>query len=80
MSHEHLYPDQEKPEPCTGMAREYGCTCRMETVNSASIDPPEPIVDPWCPLHGSRDSDREYDEMRDDAMRDEPPYVTDFES
>jgi hypothetical protein len=55
----------EKPEPCTEGAREGGCTCRMETVHSASIDPPEPIVDQWCPLHGWRDADREYDEMRD---------------
>jgi hypothetical protein len=31
-------------------------------------DPPEPIVDPWCPLHGSRDPDREYDEWRDRQM------------
>lgn len=43
------------------------CTCRMETVNSASIDPPEAIIDPWCPVHGHRDPDREYEQARDDA-------------
>ena len=39
-------------DPCTQGAREEGCTCRMESVNSASIDPPEPIIDKYCPLHG----------------------------
>lgn len=65
--------DEEKPEPCTRTARDHGCTCSMETVNSASIDPPEPIIDPWCPVHGGRDPDLEYDRQRDDAMFDAPP-------
>lgn len=43
------------------------CTCRMSSVNSASIDPPELIVDPWCPIHGGRDPDEEYERKRDDA-------------
>lgn len=60
--------DNADDEPCTERARRAGCTCRMETVNSASIDPPEPIVDPWCLLHGRRDPDRERDEARDDAI------------
>ncbi len=47
-----------------------GCTCsyRMSPVNSATIDPPEPILhrDPWCPIHG-KDPDEEYERQRDDA-------------
>lgn len=60
-------PQAEKPEPCTAEARTEGCTCRMESVHSASIDPPEPIVDDWCPLHGGRDPDAERDRRRDDG-------------
>lgn len=61
-----LYPDLEQPEPCTRRAREYGCTCTMSSVNSASIDPPEPVLDPWCPVHGGRDPDRELEQRRDE--------------
>lgn len=43
------------------------CTCRMSSVNSATIDPPEPILDRECPVHGSpRDPDAEYEAKRDD--------------
>lgn len=59
---------EEDAEPCTAAARDQGCTCSMETVHSASIDPPEPIVDRDCPLHGNSDPDRAYDEMRDRQM------------
>jgi hypothetical protein len=58
---------KERPEPCTQEARTEGCTCRMESVSSASIDPPEPIVDGWCPVHGGRDPDAERDRQRDDG-------------
>lgn len=58
---------EEPPEPCTQEARAEGCTCRMESVSSASIDPPEPIVDGWCPVHGGRDPDAERDRQRDDG-------------
>lgn len=54
----------ELPEPCTQVAYDLGCTCRMSTVNSASIDPPEPIVNEWCPVHG-RDPDQELQRRRD---------------
>ena len=64
-----LSPSPDKPEPCTQAAREEGCTCRMETVHSVSIDPPEPILDPWCPVHG-KDPDAEYERQRDDAVWD----------
>jgi hypothetical protein len=52
------------PEPCTEEARELGCTCRMSPVHSTDIDPPEPIVDRWCPVHG-RNPDHAYEEWRD---------------
>jgi hypothetical protein len=55
--------NDEPPEPCTAKANAGGCTCRMSPVNSASIDPPEPIIDGWCPLHGGRDPDAERDEQ-----------------
>jgi hypothetical protein len=52
-------------DPCSDEAREAGCTCRMEAVHSAMIDPPEPIVDRNCPLHGSAPNP---DDARDAAM------------
>jgi hypothetical protein len=52
---------------CTECEREDSCTCRMSSVNSASIDPPYLIRDQWCPVHG-RDPDAELDRRRDDAM------------
>ena len=54
-------------DPCTQDARDMGCTCRLSSVNSATIDPPHEIIDRWCPLHGARDPDAEYDQARDDA-------------
>jgi hypothetical protein len=57
------------PEPCTQEARNEGCTCRMSSVNSASIDPPEPVRDLNCPLHGNyaaRDPDGARDQSLDD--------------
>ena len=59
--------DADPPEPCTAEARMEGCTCSMESVNSASIDPPEPIINKWCPLHGGLDPDAEYERRRDDG-------------
>lgn len=57
------------PDPCTEAAHRLGCTCRMETSHSASIDPPEPIMDRYCPLHGNApDPDEAYDRARDDKM------------
>ena len=70
-----MNPDDDKPEPCTVEARLQGCTCRMETVHSASIDPPEPIIEPWCPVHGNRDPDAEYERRRDDPP--EPFWMDD---
>lgn len=57
--------NDEKPEPCTDEARDAGCTCRLSTVNSATIDPPEPVLDEWCPVHG-RDPDWELQKRRDE--------------
>jgi hypothetical protein len=55
------------PDPCTWAAQIIGCTCGMESVNSASIDPPEVVIDKYCPLHGrAPDPDDERDRRRDD--------------
>lgn len=64
--------DDEIPEPCTAEARGIGCTCRMSSVNSATIDPPEPVLDIGCPVHGKYrpggiDPDDEADARREDA-------------
>lgn len=59
------YDHWKSTEPDDG--RDPRCSCRMETVNSASIDPPELILDPWCPEHGGRDPDAERERQRDDA-------------
>jgi hypothetical protein len=58
----------------TNPADEELCSCRLESVNSATIDPPEIIIDCHCPVHGDGgpDPDEAYDRMRDDA-NDEPP-------
>lgn len=59
------------PDPCTEEARDQGCICRMSITNSASIDPPEPVRNMNCPLHGNeaaRDPDAAYERHRD-----EPP-------
>lgn len=62
------------PDPCTQEAHNEGCTCTLSSVNSASIDPPHEIIDPWCPLHGHRDPDAEYEAARDDPP---PPFWED---
>lgn len=54
----------EAPEPCTEDAREAGCSCRMETSHAHSIDPPEPIIDRHCPLHGA--GERDPDDAREE--------------
>jgi hypothetical protein len=63
------------PDPCTEEAREQGCTCRMSSVNSASIDPPHEVLDKNCPLHGwAPDPDAECERRRDDPP---PPFWED---
>jgi len=57
--------DRDVPDPCTQAARDRGCTCRMSTVHSASIDPPHEIINEWCPLHGGKDPDEEYEKARE---------------
>jgi hypothetical protein len=59
-----------KPDPCTDEAYELGCTCSIPFVHSNDIDPPEPRIDPWCPVHGHRDPDRELQEQRDADLDD----------
>ena len=65
-AHETTLYDDNPPDldPCSDAARAEGCSCSMSSVNSASIDPPEPIIDQWCPLHG-RDPDYEMEKRRD---------------
>jgi hypothetical protein len=59
--------DDAHHDPCTPGAREEGCTCRMSSVNSATIDPPEPVIDKYCPLHGwAPDPDDERQRRRED--------------
>ena len=60
--------DDARPEPCTPTAVHQGCICRMSSVNTATIDPPEPVINRNCPLHGdmaARDPDRARDERID---------------
>lgn len=73
---DHDPADQDEPPDCCPDCGAEGhcapgcpsrCTCRLESVNSASIDPPELITDPWCPAHGGRDPDDELQRQRDDA-------------
>mgnify|MGYP001295900096 CR=1 FL=1 len=59
---------EEADEPCTAEAYARGCTCRMESVHPTMIDPPEPIIDRFCPLHGRDDPDRKRDEMLDERV------------
>jgi hypothetical protein len=59
------YDHWKTTEPDDG-ERDPRCSCRIETVDSASLEPPELIIDPWCPVHGGRDPDAEYDRYRDD--------------
>jgi hypothetical protein len=55
-------------EPCTSRAIACGCICRMQTVNTATIDPPEPIISRNCPLHGNApDPDYALEAKRDEA-------------
>lgn len=47
-------------EPCTLEAFREGCTCHMPSAHTAQIDPPEPKIDKYCPLHGwAADPDEE---------------------
>lgn len=48
-------PGMEPPE----------CSCRTPFAHSAMIDPPEPVLDRNCPIHG-RDPDYELQKQRDD--------------
>lgn len=64
------YPREEEPSPAN-FEETFGCPgciCSMSSVNSASIDPPEPVRNRNCPHHGGRDPDAEYEAQRDDAM------------
>ena len=53
------------------------CTCRTPYVSSAALEPPEPILDRYCPVHGDGGPDPDaawdarLDQIRED--RDFPP-------
>lgn len=57
MTREHM------PEPCTEEANEQGCSCDMYYAGFYSLNPPEPRINPHCPLHGRY---RDPDAMRED--------------
>lgn len=66
--------DDEVPEACTDAALARGCTCRLSAVNSASIDPPEPVLDIGCPVHGKyRPGGVDPDDERDQRLEGELP-------
>lgn len=48
------------------------CTCRTPHVSSAALEPPEPILDRYCPVHGDGgpDPDAALEEQRDRARED----------
>jgi hypothetical protein len=57
------------PDPCTQEAFEEGCTCHVPSAHSAQIDPPEPRINKYCPLHGfAPDPDEAYERWRDDKL------------
>ncbi len=69
MSYDHWKTTEPEPdyEPEDAPLFCLGCNCRMESVSSASLDPPEPIINPWCPHHGGRDPDYERDRRLEEA-------------
>jgi len=66
-----------EPEPCTEEAYIAGCTCRWSSVHPADVDPPEPVIDHWCPLHG-RDPDAAYEDYRERRDNPEPDTADDY--
>lgn len=62
-----------EPDPCTEDARAQGCTCRVAYIWSNAIDPPEPVRDRNCPLHGC---EPDPDEARERASEDREFWAT----
>ncbi len=52
------------PEMWTEEAVALGCTCAPRIAGPIDIDPPEPRLDPRCPLHG-KDPDYEREKQQD---------------
>jgi hypothetical protein len=50
--HKPVYEDVELATPGSEMACRWGCTCTRRFAHSASLEPPEPRIDKFCPLHG----------------------------
>jgi hypothetical protein len=58
-------PQPLKQKKASPMSHPLICTCSHTPVDTATIDPPDLILDPWCPIHG-KDPDEEYERRRDD--------------
>lgn len=70
--------DPRRLDPCTEEATRHGCTCTMSSTHSASIDPPEPVIAEWCPLHGRQDDpDARHDAERNGDFDGFGHYVAD---
>lgn len=41
------------------------CTCITRYAHPTDIEPPEPKLDPYCPTHGHRDADQEFEAWRE---------------
>lgn len=61
----------DTPEPCTEEAYKQGCTCHVPFAGPTAIDPPDPKIDKWCPLHG-KDPDRALEDIQDHMKRGTP--------
>lgn len=59
-------PERPTPEPCSNAAKAQGCSCRIPIARSTDLEPPEPRIDKWGPVHGC-DPDYKLQKQRDDA-------------
>lgn len=57
--------EPETDEPDDPDDDEAECTCVTPPPHPTDIEPPEPKLDPYCPTHGTRDADQEFEAWRD---------------
>lgn len=73
--------EAEAADASDSIPEAFPCTCRTPTASSAALEPPEPILDRYCPQHGDGgpDPDRAYEERRDQILfdRDYPSPTND---
>lgn len=78
---ERLEREAEATDAADSIPKAFPCTCRTPTASSAALEPPEPILDRYCPQHGDGgpDPDRAYEERRDQILfdRDYPSPTND---